>query len=136
MSNTNYTELMKRLSEDAVNFVESEFDLKLDFSIDSIKVIDNVISQLKLKFASQLSEDALIFTLSNMLGAYCGEVFKQHIGGDWLVIEESEGQHQCFVEHGEKTFPFAGIVYINLTSEKTKSVSEYFTLAAEPFRAN
>ncbi|RUO45069.1 hypothetical protein [Idiomarina aquatica] len=136
MSNTNYTEMMKCLSEDAVNFVESEFGLKLDFSVDSIQFIDNVISQLKLKFAEQLSDDKLVFTLSNMLGAYCGEVFKQHIGGAWLVVEESEGQHQCFVEHGGKTFPFAGIVYINLTSERNKSVSEYFALAAEPFLVN
>ncbi|TDP40342.1 hypothetical protein DEU29_102243 [Idiomarina aquatica] len=133
MSNTQYSEMMKNLSQDAVNFVNSEFGQELDFSIGSIKMIDEVISQLKLNFIEQLTDDKVIFTLSNMLGAYCGEVFKQQFGGTWLVTEEQKGQHQCFIEYQGKTFPFAGVVYLNLTSENSKSVSDYFSLAAEPF---
>ncbi|PYE32767.1 hypothetical protein DFP83_10574 [Idiomarina fontislapidosi] len=131
MQNKQYEEMMKALSQDAVKFARVEFERELDFSIESLPVIDAIVDSVKQKFASQLTDDKVVFTLSNMLGAYCGEVYIQHIGGNWLIEEADTDKNLVYVQDGDKTFPFPGIVYLNLVSDDKKSISEYFSLAVD-----
>ncbi|GGB10500.1 hypothetical protein [Agarivorans gilvus] len=119
----NISELMKATAKDAIDFAANEFNVTLDYSEESVSLVQAIISKIDILSL----DDNQLFTLSFMYGAYLGEVFIQHVGGNWLHIEESEDEPpQTFVAIGENTIAFPGKVYQALTSSDDQNLDEYY----------
>lgn len=121
--------LMKNLANDAVNFAESEFGTKLNFSDDSIAHIDEIIAELRNNFQSDIAQEKVIYTLSNIFGAYCGECFIKKHGGTWLIEDDGE-KNLIYLQKDDATFPFPGVVYLNLVDNANLSISDYYNEAS------
>mgnify|MGYP006862893575 FL=1 len=72
MNNQELTELMKVTAQDAVVYSAEEHQVLLDFSLDSLTKVDEILSELFLRQQEQRHADEVLFTLSNVFGAYTG----------------------------------------------------------------
>lgn len=122
--------LMKDLANDAVTFADSEFGVELNFSADSIPSVYQLIVKLREQFQSDLADEKTIYTLSNILGAYCGECFIKQYGGSWLIEDDGE-KNMIYLQKGALTFPFPGVVYFNMVDADSLPIDEYYREAAQ-----
>ncbi len=129
MNQVEITKLMEESSIDAVNYIREEYDLELDFSLESINQIDKVLLWSVAKLKDQAKKDEFIFVICNMLGAYVGETFRKHIGGEWLYDETDPQAPTVLLSFSSHTFAFPGICYQKLVNDINTSVKKYFELA-------
>jgi len=119
-------QLMEDTASDAVKFAQDEFELTLDRSEDSVILIDQLILSIRERYRENLHDSKLIFTVCNMLGAYIGEVFRTHHGGQWVYDDTDPDAPSVFLALGEYTFAFAGIVYQRLINDQDQSTLLYY----------
>lgn len=121
--------LMQETAEDAVNTAKEQFDISLDYSAQSIELVDKTISRFVKDFPSQSLENKAIFTICNMYGAYIGEVFKTLAGGQWHYDNSSAEAPTIFMTIKDKSYAFAGVCYDKLVKNPDIQVTEYFEKA-------
>ncbi|KMT66586.1 hypothetical protein [Catenovulum maritimum] len=129
MNQAEITKLMEESSQDAVQYIKSEYDVELDFSLESISLIDKAILWSMAKLKDEQDKEKFIFVVCNMFGAYIGETFKKHIGGEWLYDETDPEAPSVYLAFSGKTYAFAGICYEKLINDVNTSVKKYFDLA-------
>lgn len=103
MNKQELTELMKATAQDAVVYAAEEHQVLLDFSLDSLVKVDEILSELYLRQQEQRHADDLLFTLSNVFGAYTGEVFIHHVGGEWYHDQSTPDAPYICVHHNGKS---------------------------------
>jgi hypothetical protein len=121
--------LMRDSASDAVKTSKEEFGIELDFSSESVLLIDVIISKFLDIYNDQALEDKAVFTICNIYGAYIGEVFRKLAGGQWQYNLQDEEAPSIMLMYQDKTFAFAGICYERLVNDNTVSVERYFTEA-------
>ncbi|WP_016955680.1 hypothetical protein [Catenovulum agarivorans] len=130
MNQAEITKLMQESAQDAVSYINEEYGVQLDYSIESIAQIDKAIlwSIAKLKDETDRKQD-FIFVICNMLGAYMGETFRKHIGGEWLYDDSDPNAPTVMLAFSGHTFAFPGICYQKLVVDVNTNVRRYFELA-------
>lgn len=130
MNQQEISQLMEESAQDAVNYAQQEYDLILDYGIDSIADIDKILlwSLARLNEEAERKED-FIFVICNMLGAYMGETYRKHIGGEWLYDTSDPSAPSVMLEFSGHTFAFPGVCYQKLQVNVNTSVRKYFELA-------
>lgn len=129
MNNQELTELMKVTAQDAVVYAAEEHQVLLDFSLDSLTKVDEILSELFLRQQEQRHADEVLFTLSNVFGAYTGEVFIHHVGGQWYHDESTPDAPYICVRYNGKEFPFASLVYHQIAKTPSASLRNYVAQA-------
>lgn len=122
-------QLMADSANDAVDTSQEVFNIVLDFSIDSIAAVDNLLLAFIDKYKDQALEDDVVFTLCNIYGAYIGEVMKNLIGGSWRYDQSDASAPYVVLDVGEYSYAFAGICYERLVNDSQISVKSYFDQA-------
>ncbi|MCA1928500.1 hypothetical protein [Rheinheimera sp.] len=125
MNKQEVTELMKASAQDAVVYAAEEHQVLLDFSLDSLTLVDEILSELFLRQQEQRHADDLLFTLCNILGAYTGEVFIHHVGGEWYHDVSTPDAPFICVRYNGKEFPFASLVYHQIAKTPSASLRNY-----------
>ncbi len=123
--------LMKDSAANAVETAQSEFSVKLDYSIESVRLVDDVILMFVEKFQDKALEDTAVFTICNIYGAYLGEVFKKQVGGNWRYDDSDPEAPYVLLDVGENSYAFAGICYERLVNDSQISVYNYFEQALQ-----
>ena len=123
------SQLMRESADDAVKTSREEFAIELDFSAESISLVDAIISKFLDTFNDQALEDKAAFTICNIYGAYIGEVFRKLVGGKWQYNLQDEEAPSIMLMYEDKTFAFAGICYQRLVNDSNVSVQRYFNQA-------
>lgn len=123
--------LMKDSAANAVETAQSEFSVKLDYSIESVRLVDDVILMFVEKFQDKALEDTAVFTICNIYGAYLGEVFKKQVGGNWRYDDSDPEAPYVLLDVGENSYAFAGICYERLVNNSQISVYNYFEQASQ-----
>ncbi|AWB67237.1 hypothetical protein C2869_12660 [Saccharobesus litoralis] len=129
MKQVEIAQLMADSAQDAIKFANDEFQVKLDETIESIAIIDELILNCLPLLNNESEKDKIIFTVCNMFGAYLGEVFIKYIGGQWIYDDSNPDAPSTYLSFNGKTFAFAGICYQRLINDQTVSVRKYFELA-------
>jgi hypothetical protein len=124
-------QLMRESADDAVKTSREEFAIELDFSAESISLIDAIILKFLDTFNAQALEDKAVFTICNIYGAYIGEVFRTLAGGQWQYNLQDEEAPTIMLMYQDKTFAFAGICYERLVNDSNVSVQRYFNQALD-----
>lgn len=122
-------QLMRESADDAIKTSREEFAIELDFSPESIALVDTVILKFLDTYNDQALEDKAVFTICNIYGAYIGETFRKLAGGQWQYNLQNEGAPSIMLMYQEKTFAFAGICYERLVNDSSVSVQRYFNEA-------
>jgi hypothetical protein len=90
------TDTMEAHALEAVNLAQATAQQKLDFSEDSIKAVEKVLDGLHKSIPRDLQKidskgvagHEVADWVSNLYGAYIGEVMRRNIGGDWVVDDK------------------------------------------------
>ena len=120
---------MNDSANDAVITCKEQFDIDLDFSTESIALVDEVINNYLDTFKAQALEDKAVFTICNIYGAYIGEIFRKLVGGMWTLDQTKKDAPSVFISKDDKQYAFAGICYEKLVNNSKVSVKQYFDLA-------
>lgn len=122
-------QLMRESADDAITTSREEFAIELDFSPESIALVDTLILKFLDTYNDQALEDKAVFTICNIYGAYIGETFRKLAGGQWQYNLQDEEAPSIMLMYQEKTFAFAGICYERLVNDSSVSVQRYFNEA-------
>lgn len=122
-------QLMADSAKDAVSTSRDMFEVNLDYSADSIELVDSLLLAFIDKYKDQALEDNAVFTLCNIYGAYIGEVMRSLIGGKWRYDETNKSAPFVVLDVGEYSYAFAGICYERLVNDSQVSVKAYFDQA-------
>lgn len=124
-------EMMIKLATEAVNWVKADRGITLDYSPDSIKIIDEElvrIQKLNTKFQTKSGYRAM----SMSYGAYVGEVIRRSNGGAWAdKIEGQSGRYLLSIPKYQSIIKPIDWCYQRLTEAEAVSVHQnYLTWTA------
>ena len=77
-------------AEELVKLVEAQFQIKLDYSDESIEQVDLIIDKMHDSFLEEQPPEAYIFPVSQGLGSYIGETYRRNHEATWGWITEGE----------------------------------------------
>jgi hypothetical protein len=114
------TDMMVAYAQDAVDMANANFGEQLDYSESSIRGVEsclkNLHESLPKGFFGRLfgrgPSPEQIETVAKMFGAYVGEVFRKHHGGEWILDDQISAEGRVLaVQHssGGKFFPPAKV---------------------------
>jgi hypothetical protein len=129
MDNLELLQLMSDSAQDAVLVSREQFNIDLDYSSESVALVDVAINSYLDTYKEQALEDKAVFTLCNMYGAYIGESFRKIVGGNWVFDEKHVDSPSVYISIDDKEYAFAGICYEKLVNDSKVSAKEYFDLA-------
>ena len=121
--------LMQVSAVDAAKTAQQEFEIELDFTVDSIARVDDILLGFVDKYHDKALEDSAVFTICNIFGAYLGECYKKVGGGSWLYDATDPKAPFVLLEVGTFSYAFAGICYERLVNDSAISVKAYFDQA-------
>ena len=124
MNTEELNQLMKQLQGDAVVFAKNDYDLQLTSDVADISKVDTIISALKERNSASF-KDKELFTLSNVFGAYVGEVVRNAVGGSWLYDTSDEQAPAVRLIIDSSDHPFASVIYQHLTGSPDVSIQDY-----------
>ncbi|WP_133470904.1 hypothetical protein [Paraglaciecola marina] len=126
MTSAELAKLMLDSAQNAVTTTQEEFKLTLDFSEESINLVDDVILAWLGRYKDQALEENAVFTICNIYGAYVGEIFKEKIGGDWTYDESNPDAPYVVLSYAGSSYAFAGVCYQRLVNDSNISIKNYF----------
>lgn len=126
MTSAELANLMLDSAQNAVTTTLEEFKLHLDFSEESINLVDDVILAWLGRYKDQALEENAVFTICNIYGAYVGEIFKEKIGGDWTYDESNPDAPYVVLNYAGSSYAFAGVCYQRLVNDSHISIKNYF----------
>jgi hypothetical protein len=117
------TDMMVAYAQDAVGHAQASSGVALDYSLDSIRGVEEIMDQLHAGiprgFWGKLLRKVLrkgpspedLYKVSMMYGGYVGEVFRKAGGGEWtLDAEIVPGQDTiCLRNGGQRIWPTAKV---------------------------
>ena len=121
--------LMADAANDAVNYINENFERQVSLSQDDLDMVDNAIAQLAIEHIQNPLSDEKLYTVCSIMGAYVGEVFKQIVGGEWFMDQSVPDAPFVVLNYAGKSFPFASICYEKLSNDQNISVAKYYELA-------
>ncbi|MDP4535822.1 hypothetical protein Q3O60_06460 [Alkalimonas collagenimarina] len=125
MQDQQLEQLMTQSADDAVKYAEEEFQLTLDYSTESLLKLDVLVSALHERQKKQAHATDLLFTLCTIFGAYTGEVFRRHLGGEWFHDKSNTEAPYVCLTYLDKEFPFSSIVYHKIITDGSISIAGY-----------
>jgi hypothetical protein len=131
---TEIATLMKQLADDTVAWVRDSHQANLDYSEESIEIIERLLDELHAELPRTESGELLfddssrdtIDAICNMFGGYLGETIKRHHGGEWTMNDVVAEQPMVCLQIGTvSVFPTAK-VYKRLSDGAGDSISFYY----------
>lgn len=137
------TDMMEAYAQDAVDMAHANFNEQLDYSERSIQVVERCLRKLNEAvpkgFFGRLfgrgPSPQQIETVAKMFGAYLGEVFRKHYGGEWILDDQISPQGPVLaLQHssGGKFFPPAK-VFKRLTNGDEDNVWVFYQVLAHEY---
>lgn len=125
MNPNELSELMLQSAKDAVSYAQEDHQVTLDLSLESLPLVDVLLSSIAHQQQKQRMSDAHMFALCNIFGAYLGQVFLSIVGGQWVHQTGDETAPYVSLNYNNKEFPLASLVYHKVTKNPDLSVNDY-----------
>jgi len=125
MNPNELSELMLQSAKDAVSYAQEDHQVTLDLSLESLPLVDVLLSSIAHQQQKQRMSDAHMFALCNIFGAYLGQVFLSVVGGQWVHQTGDETAPYVSLNYNNKEFPLASLVYHKVTKNPDLSVNDY-----------
>jgi hypothetical protein len=121
--------LMQQCAADAVQFASEEYQINLDFSLESLELVDNILTRLHEINRLQRFSDEHLFTLCNIYGAYLGQIFISVVGGEWVHQKADETAPYVSLNYNNREFPLASLCFHKISKDTQLSVRDYLSQA-------
>ncbi|OBP15576.1 hypothetical protein A5320_09650 [Rheinheimera sp. SA_1] len=121
--------LMQQCAADAVQFAAEEYQINLDFSLESLLLVDSLLSRLHEVNRLQRFSDEHMFTLCNIFAAYVGQIFINVVGGEWIHQKADETAPYVSLNYNNREFPLASLCYHKISKDHNLSVRDYISKA-------
>ena len=121
--------LMQQCAADAVQFASEEYQINLDFSLESLSLVDNILARLHEINRLQRFSDEHLFTLCNIYGAYLGQIFISVVGGEWVHQKADETAPYVSLNYNNREFPLASLCFHKINKDVHLSVRDYISQA-------
>ncbi len=125
MDNKELNELMISSAKDAVSISQEEFNTELDFSVDSVKLVDALLVGYHAMHTDQEIQEEVAFTLAYAYGAYLGEVLKPLMDGEWIYDETNQYAPNVLLRGKIADYPLASLCYNKLMNDQSLSLPTY-----------
>lgn len=112
--------------QDVVGISYEIFQIELDYSVDSIVFVDDLLLVFVVQYYDQVFEDEVVFIFCNIYGVYIGEVMWVLVGGQWCYDIFDELVFFVVLDVGEYFYVFVGICYECLVNDSVVLVKVYF----------
>lgn len=101
---------MQSLADFGVQNARDRFGVELDYSIESLALLDQLVDQARKSYLStEISEETLTRTIQ-IWGAYAGETLRRNKGGVWRYNPSDTPDRQAYVVFGNRALhPFEQI---------------------------
>ena len=118
--------MMEGYAHAAVEVARSEYRQKLDFSVDSINALDEILVLLS------ESPDIDLDYESRLWGSYLGEVLRQRYAGSWEMTQYPGAGHAtpAVDVRGSRLFPLMK-VYRRLTAGEEEDLPSFYTIVTD-----
>ena len=118
--------MMEGYAQAAVELAHKEFELELDYSSDSVDVLDDI-----LVVVSESPEKDLDFEV-RLWGSYLGEVLRRRYAGGWEMTQYPGGTLAvpAVDVRGSRLFPLMK-VYRRLTAGEEEDLRSFYTMVTE-----
>ncbi len=133
-------DMMEAYALDAVDHAKQAMGVTLDFSVESVRHVESILSTmyearpkgLVAKLLRRSPSQQAVETFVKMYGGYVGEVLRRTAGGEWFFDTEiMPGSRVIGLRHGEsKVWPPAK-VFKRLTNGPEDNVWHYFQVITE-----
>ena len=95
-------------AEEFIQFAAAQYQVDLDWSLVSIKYIDEMGDDLHRTYVEENPPDEQIVPVARALGSYVAEVFRIHNGGAWGWVELETGSFPAIqASNGAAFLPLA-----------------------------
>jgi hypothetical protein len=121
--------LMKDSAEDAINYLKENHNQLVTISKKDLPQIDVVLTKLAVLYIQHPMKSKELFTISSIMGAFVGELFKRTAGGEWFMDTSNPDAPFVVLNYGGKSFPFASICYEKMVNQPEISINKYYELA-------
>lgn len=130
---------VRRTADDFVAMVRDRFNVTLDYSDGSMKLVDRIADSMHRSLPPEEERDeAFERTLegySDQVGAYVGEVIRRRVGGTWgHGVDEGERFEALYTSGGTLLWP-AGRAYKRIVEGGADDLWEYVQLFVPSGRA-
>ena len=125
MQPTELDQLMQQSAADAVNFASEEHQIVLDYSLESLALVDDLLTTMARQQQQKPLSDAHMFALCNIFGAYLGQVFSSIVGGHWVHQDADENAPYVSLNYNNREYPLASLVYHKVCKNADLSVADY-----------
>jgi len=82
-----YRRIAEAYALDAVDFARANFEQHLDWTDQSIQVLESILDRFNREIEQAKPSDQEIMGFAKMFGSYLGEVFRKNHGATWGVID-------------------------------------------------
>lgn len=114
-----------------VQFAEAEYDIELNFSLQSIKYLDELVDDLHATFVAESPPEEEIFPVARALGSYVAEVYRIFNGGKWgWFIREGESFPGVETTKGSQFFPVERVL-ARIKTHTDPDIWEYYLLMTQ-----
>jgi hypothetical protein len=136
-------EMMEAYALDAVDLAQTKFQQKLDFSGNSIKVVEQILEEYHISFPrgifqrlfkSSPSPEA-IDQICKIFGAYVGEVIRRSFGGEWELDGEITPSRKIMsLRNGDKKIWPPAKVHKRIVNGSEDNVWHYYQFLIERWK--
>ncbi len=82
---------MQEFADQAVKLAQSDYQLKLDYSMQSLANLDRILEKIHLSHRDSPISERELSRIVLTWGGYLGVVLKKHFGGDWYPDSPTAG---------------------------------------------
>jgi hypothetical protein len=115
---------------DAVDAAQGNFKTTLDWSENSVTVVEGLLAKLHDSIPSQKPPDDVVWSFAKMFGSYVGEVFRKNHGGEWGFIDDGQQKFPGIQWRGNTLFWPWGRVHQRLLKGPAENVADYYRIMA------
>lgn len=131
ISQSELAELMQQSASEAVLYAAAEHFITLDFSIESVNQVDNILYSCHLRHQLKKFSDEHLFTLSSLFAAYLGQVFIDRAGGHWVQLRNDDGSPHLAISCMEKEYPLTSLCFHKIVDNAGLSLEKYLQQAIQ-----
>ena len=132
-------ELMEAYALDAVDFAREHFGYDLDYSVESVERVEQILARFHDELPSGLGKalrrgrpsEEQIEQQAKVWGGYLGEVIRRRWGGTWTIPTEGPMANAFCLKLGETLISPPGKAYKRIVDGPGDSVSFYVAVLAE-----
>ena len=116
----------EKRAEELIKLVEAQFEVKLDYSDDSIEQVDIVIDKIHASFLEEQPPETYLLPVSQGLGSYIGEVYRRNHEATWgWITEGAEVFPGLRQSKGGYFWPWAKALD-RIKTNSTPNISDYY----------